>query len=314
VAVAVGAGLGWVVDARLQADGSTDRSQPEVAAAHVAEPVDAPPTTAPADVSDLAQQVEVVESGFTAGERVHCANSSDEDPSDGCYGCSVAEGCHSWEPDTSYPVSYGVVIRNDGDHLLQGLPVTIRFFDAAGQEISPSYPVEHELTGVLPDEEVGLGEVAELDRPGAVEVRVEVGAPRAWSSVEYATATGDLWSVFRLTNDPDSALGDVEGWRPGRYPGEWFLELSPTGSPPEDLAAATTTGVQLPAPDTRRVVATANAIFRDAGRRIVGGASDLVVVVPGRRAEMVVHLNGLEVPTVDQSQTDVYLTNLGPEL
>jgi hypothetical protein len=308
LAVVVGVGAGVVVDGRSggdRAEVGDDLRDVEVA--------EAPATANEVDLAELAGQIEVVETGFTAGQREICPGSSDPDPSDGCYGCSVARGCGPFSSAIVHPLSYGVVLRYDGDLLLKAVSVTIQLLDAAGQPAGGPEGHTFELSRLLPGEEVGLGDTIELDRGGVAEIRVEIGAPSEAMTVEYAKAAADVVAVMDLVaaDDPSS------GWT-SPYPGAWEVSFGFEASVPSDVSTSAvgrhsvSGSVPDPAEDLRIVSGWAHAIFRDGGGRIVGGASDLVTLdLENPSGSMTVPHQGL-LPDIAAEQTAFFLTEVAP--
>jgi hypothetical protein len=303
LAVLLGVGAGALVNITTGGgDGSESRT-----GAPGPERVDAPTTTDPGSLPNLADAVEVVETGFTTGSREYCRNSADQDTSDGCYGCSVAEGCATRPPQVDHLVSIGVIVRNDSDHLLKQIPLTITFADDAGQPINlSSGDGETEIGRLLPGEQLGLGDIMYLESGGTTAMAVEVGHPGESLSVDFAQATADLAGLYELTvsevrvSDPGSLDAD------GR-PTEWSVRFQLDGSLPDGL----TSGYE-----RDRLSARPHAVYRDSNNRIIGGNAgqpmEIDAVALGN-AEIRVDNDGLPFPAIDTIKTEVYFTDFGVE-
>jgi hypothetical protein len=255
LAVVVGVAAGTLVNAGIdegdQAGPAADESEPERA--------EAPPTTDPVSLSDLADAVEVVETGFTIGSWEFC-NGVDRDPSDGCSGCSVANGCGTHPPVVQHLVSHGLIVHNRSDHLLERIPLTISFLDEAGQPIHSPAGSEVEISRLLPNETVGLGDVVVIDSGGTKTMAVEVGSPAEAMSVDFARATGDLAGLLEVT------ASDVRVFGPGAVelelrPTEWLVLYGLQASLPEGVPSGD---------EHARVFAVPQVVLRDAGDHIVG--------------------------------------------
>lgn len=299
LAVVVGASAGVLVNAGIDeedhAGPSAGESEPEQA--------EAPPTTDPLSLPDLADAVEVVETGFTAGSWEFCTG-VDRDPSDGCSGCSVADGCGTHPPVVQHLVSYGLTVHNRSDHLLELIPLTITFLDEAGQPIHSPAGAEVEVSRLLPDETVGLGQVVVIDGGGTKTMAVDVGRPAVAKSVDFARATGDLAGLWEVT------ASDVLVFRPGPAnpelrPTEWLVDYELQTSVPEGVPSGD---------EHARVFAVPQVVLRDVDDHIVGGAAgDPIDTTALLSSEITVDYEALAFPTVSGATTQVFFTDFSVE-
>jgi hypothetical protein len=282
VAVAACAGVVAAAGAVACSSGGGPQTPPPPSAA-------APPTTARPTAAEIADAVRVVDSGLTESPVRACA-------SEGRDGCPPDRRGPDSDSLRYGSISYGFVIENTSDQVLTTLPVTYRFVDAEGQAITEPRVlfVDDDPTGntetipiLRPGERVGVGGMTYPGRPGAAEVRVEIGVPGDWMPL----ASWESSHVFAQVREGDLTVSALHV-RPGEYgePVTTFTVESTYEAPVRAL------GVY--------------AVYYDAGGRVIGGAKDedgTDSIPAGGTAEAEIALvSPIEVPGIDPARTEVY--------
>jgi hypothetical protein len=253
----------------------------------------APTTTERPTAAEVTASVRVVGSGLTNGQVVGCNTAGGR--TTGLYPTSCPpEQREPIQDSLLYgSVSYGFVIENTGDQVIQQLPVTYRFLDAQGEVIvehqtafsddDPTGETEH-MPALRPGESVGVGGMRYPGQPDAAEVRVEIGEPGAWLPEDHwdVTPPGKADRGALTVTDVDVQPGESD------EPVTTFTVESSYGHP------VSPTYVYV--------------VFYDAEGRIVGGADEPFGRVPGGGSvDGEVALDDpIEVPGIDVARTEVY--------
>lgn len=259
------------------------------------------------DPAELADAVEVLDAGFTAGEAMGCVGRDGEVRwSSSRTNYSLPDYCPA-DRRPSLPqsrfrdaVSYGVVIENTSDLVLIDVPVTHRFLDAEGRVVRASEADPHppdvgpEVIPVLrPHEPLGFGGMRLVDRPGTAEIEVEIGEPEDWEpevrDEEQRAAQGER--------------GELAVTRVDLEPGGW-----------DEPVVTFSVESRYPSEQT---LYTVDAIFYDVDGQVLGGADDVgvpenvladLIVPPGGSADGVVALDSpMLIPGIDPDLTEIHV-------
>lgn len=290
---AVLAAVTWVVFLGDGSEGATAGPTPPPSAV-------APPTTQRPGADEVAQAIDVVDAGLTAGHVYACVTAAGQ--ATGWY--PPAGSC---PPERRGPigdtVSYGVVVRNTSDQVVQDVPLTLRFLDDAGQVINePATPFSDvDLTSVdagvailRPGETFGFGGMRYLDRPGATRVDVEVGEPREWMPADHfdwlqtcCVLGSRTHTSLRLT------ASDIR------------VSTGPENEPVVTFQVSTNIDQPVSPP-------YANAVFRNAAGEVIGGADGPVeseIPPEGSSVQSEIRLDDpMAVPGIDPTRTEIYFS------
>lgn len=202
-------------------------------------------------------------------------------------GFSVGPGSTPGDP----VLTFGAVVENTSELVVQGVTVTIDVRGADGNHIYRRLEDPKEITRLLPGERFGFGHSIYMSTTEISEVRVELSGPEAWDRPENVEA---------------ALMGTLSAG--GVTTSTGFL-----GEPVVQFTAASTFA--------GAVTPYGYAIFRNAAGKIVGGMSQNVgpiapgksvpAVIPGAvtLTETLMENEGfMAIPGVDLAKTEVFLS------
>jgi hypothetical protein len=271
------------------------RSDPAIDAAAAAERagIDTPPSTAPPTGDEVVQALKV-ESGMSTTAALGCDVVTDDRLGLIDYSTDCAPGTAS---PIGERVSYGVVVENTGDQLLQNIPITLQFLDAQGQVVK-ARPVafgssdlareKAQIDFLRPGERFGFGGTRLDERSGATRIQLTVGPPSDWMPIEEAGLTyGEALSAPRPTAEVTGFASDADAGTTVSY------EL---------------TGIEGHRSELRMVY----VVLRDDQGRIVGGVEapveQLVTSGAAARGEWEQSAE-VAAPGVDLAKSEAYVTD-----